>query len=105
MTKFTLDPNPTFSVDVDIPIPGEKSTKVKFTFRHRTRDALEKFISHITENSPDETDIVMDIAAGWELQDEFTRENITRLLQNYHGAAAAISTTYINELSAARLGN
>ena len=48
---------------------------------------------------------VMEMAEGWDLEDDFTQENVGRLLENYIGAAAAIFITYIRELRGAREKN
>lgn len=98
---FKLKADPTFEAAVPIPIPGSDPKKVKFTFKHRTKDELKEFV---TEERSD-IDVVMNIAVGWELEPPFTRENVELLLQNYHGAATAISLTYMRELGGARLGN
>lgn len=101
--KFKLDPNPTFVAKVALPLHGGGSVEVGFTFRHKTADALEAFLRTVGERTV--VDSLLEVVAGWELEDELSAENIQRLVQNYQGAGRAISAAYVAELSQARLGN
>ena len=103
MTVFKLDPAPTFDAAVDVPVHGSDAVKVKFTFKHRSREQLEEFMQSMVGKSNAEA--VMDVASGWELTDEFNAENINKLCNNYMGAAYAIAQTYFAEIRQARLGN
>lgn len=104
-----LNAEPTFRAKVEIPVPGGKPEPIEFIFKHRKKDELREFLE--TSKDLEDPDYVLQIAMGWELSEEFNRENIVRLLQNYHGAGAAISVTYVSELrgvgkfSPAREGN
>lgn len=101
--KFTLDPKPMFEMPVALPVHGAGTVDVKFTFRHRTRDEMSAFMKS-APGRPD-VDLIQDVATGWELDDPFDAKSIAKLVQNYAGAAAAIVSTYINEIGQARLGN
>jgi hypothetical protein len=102
--KLKLKADPTFKATVGIPIAGGEPAPVLFTFKHRTKDEHEKFV---TEESPKMSDLelVLAVAEGWDLEDAFTRENVELLLQNYHRAGPVIAIAYTNELMAAKLGN
>lgn len=102
MPKLTLNPNPTFKAKVGIPVAGAaEPAEVEFTFKHRTTEALELWMNESAEDLKK----VLDMADGWDLPDEFTEENVKKLLQNYFGAATAIITTYLAELLKAKTGN
>lgn len=103
MAKIRLEPNPTFDAPVLIPVPGGEPVPVRFTFRHRTRDAVKEWVDSLAERT--DPQIIEDVASGWELDDDFTAENIDRLCQNYGGAAQAIFETYLRELRGAREKN
>jgi hypothetical protein len=107
MAKITLSEEPTFIAPVPIPVPGAANAPVKFTFKHRTKAELQSHIRDVEAriSEVNDVDLVMGIASGWELDDAFTKENVDRLLEKYHGAADAISQVYITELTRARLGN
>lgn len=101
--KFKLEAAPTFDAVVDIPVHGAEPAKVKFTFRHRTRDELDAFYKAAGERTVDES--VLAVVAGWELDDELNAESVAKLTQNYMGAGPAITNAYINAMLQARLGN
>lgn len=103
MAKFSLDPNPTFQATVEIPLPGGEKAPVKFTFKHRDRDGLRAFMDGTPDK--DAADVVLEAAAGWDLDDEFNAENVKRLVTNYLGAGRAVYEAYVVELAQVRLGN
>src|SRR5512146_384832 len=101
--KLKLNPDPTFKAKVAIPVAGSSDVSVEFTFKHRTRDELRSFIEASGDRADEDT--ILEMAAGWELTDAFTRENISLLVQNYIAASRAVFDKYINELAKAREGN
>lgn len=103
MSKFKLDPSPTFKATVQIPVHGGDSIPVVFEFKHRTRDQMDEFYKPKKARAVEEQ--AMDMLAGWELDDEFNAENVAKLLQNYMGAAAALVTAYVTEMMQARTKN
>lgn len=109
MPKLKLVADPTFKASVDIPVAGGGKAPVEFVFIHRTRDAFNKWRVDMQpkEDAEGKSDleVTMDIISGWDLDDPFGPESVEKLLQNYHGAAAAISTAYAQELLGARRGN
>lgn len=105
MAQLTLKANPTFVAKVGIPVAGGAPVEVEFTFNHKTVDQFKEFAERTTREKTPNLDYIMEIAIGWNLEDEFNRDNVTKLLQNYHGAPGAISFRYANELMQAKLGN
>lgn len=103
MAKFTLTASPTFTSKVSIPVPGSKAVPVEFKFKGRTKDEFKKFLETMTDH--EDLHVVLEMASGWDLEDVFNEDNVEKLLQNYIGSGRAIIEKYINELSAARLGN
>jgi hypothetical protein len=101
MLKLKADP--TFSAAVSIPVAGGKAEKVKFTFRHRTKDQLKAWQE--TVEGKDDAALILEMASGWDLAEPFDLENVTFLVQNYMGSGNAVVQTYMSELSGARLGN
>lgn len=98
--KFKLVPDPTFEWSVPIPVAGAKPVPVTFVFKHRDRDAYKAFIESLSEM--DDEAIFKSLVVGWELEDEFNDENISKLLNNYHGACRVILDEYIKEQGALR---
>jgi len=115
-TKFTLIPNPTFTIPVTIPRAGEEDAMPKFTFKNKRRsnvEALEKILSDALAklkedgkfNNEHTADYLMEIMEGWELPDELNRENVITLLENYPRAFDSISLAYTREMMAIREKN
>ncbi len=96
MARLALNAAPTFTAKVGIPVAGAEPVPVAFTFRHRTRSALDEFIK--TRADKADTDTFLDMVIGWDLEDEFNRENVERLLENYIGTALAAYRVYVDEL-------
>jgi hypothetical protein len=103
MAKLALTASPTFKSNVLIPVPGKKPVPVEFIFKGRTKTEFQAFIENLRDR--DDVDVILDLATGWELEEAFGKESLEQLLHSYIGAARAIIETYINELTAARLGN
>jgi hypothetical protein len=97
-----LQPNPTFTAQVQIPVAGGEPEPVQFEFKHRTRDETRELVER-KELTDDE--LVMAVACGWGLVEEFNAKNVHTLLQSYQAAAGAIYSTYLAQLSGVRLGN
>lgn len=103
MAKLKLNPEPTFKAKVGIPVPGSRPVDVEFTFKHRARDEILAWL----DDNRDATDVqsVEQCVVGWGLEDEFSRENVERLCNNYPGAGMAILAAYLDELRGARAKN
>lgn len=103
MAKLTLTASPTFTATVKIPVPGGKASPVEFKFIGMTKENFKAWLETVTDK--EDVPAIMEIASGWDLDDPFNADNVARLVDQYIGAAKVIFETYINELSAARLGN
>lgn len=105
--KLSLSANPTFKVNVGIPVPGAKDpVAVEFTFRHRTRNELKEWRENFNLDKDGITvEDVMSMAVGWDLEDPWNEESIGRMLEQYAGSGIAIWVKYIQELQDAKLGN
>ena len=103
MAKLKLTAEPRFSAKVEIPVAGGKPVAVEFRFLHRTKSALEEFMT--TREGKTDAECVMEMCDGWELDDEFNAANVESLLENYGGAALSIYKTYVEELLRAKSGN
>lgn len=107
---FTLEPNPTFTAPVSIPLPGGEAATIDITFRHMGREALRRFLDRVKDMPDAEAaeEIIADwsgVAAAGGDPSPSSAENIMALLDNYHGAALAILQTYIRELTGQRVKN
>jgi hypothetical protein len=101
--KLSLAPNPTFVATVDIPVHGGGSAPVKFTFRHRSKKDFSAWRDSLEGKA--DAECITDLASGWDLDDEFSAENIDRLLESYAGSGKAIFSVYLDEILQARRKN
>lgn len=101
MAKLTLNPNPTFKAKVDIPTHGGGSAEVDFTFKHRKKDELQEWL----RVERDDVATILEMVAGWDLEEPFNAESVGVLVQNYIGAASAIFDKYVAELLRTRAKN
>lgn len=76
---------------------------MEFTFKHRTKSELDVFGKALAGRSDGEA--FMEMLTGWEFEEEFNRESVDLLLENYMGAALAVYDTYKNELVQAKVKN
>lgn len=101
-----LNPNPTFVAPVEIHVPGDKKEKVPFVFSYMTKDEYKDFTDRASKGDKTEFEVLSEIVKGWENCDTpFSNESFEKLLKAYHGSGPAIFTTFVNELTGARLGN
>lgn len=113
MAKIKLAVAPTFKAKVPIHIAGAaEPEKVEFVFKGMGRKDFKTWLDALREQDKlpederrDQVDIVKDIAIGWELDDEFNDESLKRMQDAYIGSLASVVSTFIGEISGARLGN
>lgn len=115
--KLSLNVAPTFKAPVTIQIPGGGEADILFTFKHRTRDEFKAFTDSLKARSdaaadgaaqgegPKDTDVLLDIASGWDLDEPFDAVSLEKLVQRYMGAAQAVIAAYFGELTGARTKN
>ena len=105
MAKLSLVANPTFQAKVGIPMAGEdaKPVPVMLTFKHRTKSQLTEWLN--SRQGKDDAESFLDMVSAWDLEDEFKKENIELLLENYAGTAREVLNVYVDQLFKAKLGN
>lgn len=102
--EFLLNPEPTFEWPVPVPVAGKvEPVMVRMSFKHRTKDELDKFMKE--RGGKSDADSFMEMVSGWELSDEFTRPNVEKLLQNRAGTALSAYREYIEQLVKAKAKN
>ena len=107
---FQLEPNPTFTAPVSIPLPGGETATVDFTFAHMGRKELQEFIAAVKE-IPD-SEALRKIVAGWSgvagadgKTIPYSADALEALVDSYHAAALAVLQTYFRELTGQRVKN
>lgn len=105
MPKLKLNAEPTFKAKVLIPIPGGAPVPVEFTFKHRNREDFSAWLKSLEDDDKAKPQAVLDIALGWDLDDQFNEATVTQLLSNYIGAFQPILDKYMDELIQAKQKN
>lgn len=100
---FKLRAEPTFNAVVDFPMHGGKTVPVELTFKHRTKSELD--VWKTSGEGKSEVDIFMECVVGWSIEEEFTRENVAILLENFVSVSFAVWAAYAKELLNARAKN
>lgn len=103
MGKLSIVAAPTFKAPVSIPVAGGAPVDVEFTFKHRTKDQLKEFGESLVGKA--DTELLLDMVAGWDFAEPLSPESAETMLQNYAGAALPIYKKYIEELSQAKAKN
>lgn len=106
-----LNPNPTFSADVRITVPGEITPAViKIEYRHMTVAAAAAWWEE-NKKKP-RVDALAQIIASWEGVNDandhpsvFSPITLGALLENYPAATAEIIQAYWRELTASKVKN
>ena len=130
MAKIKLGSRPkTFKHVVKVHLPEGGEGAVEMIYRYRTRSEFGKFLDDMLEDakvtleSQQEEDVktsleealtktidtnadyIMQVAEGWNLEEEFSRKNIAQLCDELPGVAMAIINTYRSAITEGRLGN
>ena len=101
--KLSLSTVATFAATAAIPIPGGKAVDVEFQFKWMSRNDFKEWLLNLA--GAEDVDALMDILAGWELDEPFNKEQVEKLVQKFSGAARPILDKFIAELSGARAKN
>ena len=111
-----LNPNPTFSAEVSITVPGEKEPgTVTLVFKYLGRKDFAEFLKRTGEEKDDNDKVVKpaksdievfsEIVLGWDIPDEFSPKNVAIFLDNYPAAAGEVYTQYARLLFESRVKN
>jgi len=102
-TKFSLNAAPTFTLTVAVPVQGGADAEIQITFRHKQRKEFASFVEKLEGRK--QSEVLEEIIAAWDLEDELNKANLLRLTDNYMGASETIIGAYVDEMTRARRGN
>lgn len=105
MGKLKLQPDPTFRAKVAIAVAGGDDMDVEFTFRHRDKEELLKFIEFAGAPDRKGEEVILECVVGWEFDEAFTPDNVAVLVAKRLTAAKSVYEKYIDELTKARAKN
>lgn len=98
---FTIDPNPTFVLPVDLPVPGKPPVAVKFRFRHMDNEAYWAMLEESRQKKEPAAEFLARFVDGWEgenINAPFSAEALNKLVKNYPKSAKAIFAAFEHEL-------
>ena len=102
---FKLIPDPTFTEDIELTVPGQiKTGTLKITFKYKTEDELEEFTNRV-EGKPF-NEVLPEIMVGWSgIPQEYNEENLTTLLKHYPMGGFEIYQAYFMLIKGTRVKN
>jgi hypothetical protein len=106
---FNLNPAPTFQAAVGLSVPGvAQPLEVQFTFKHKTRTAVQKWAEAWVSKPSAET--LSEVITGWDLRKDgepvpYSFSALAELLEAYTPASVEISEAYLLELTRAKRKN
>lgn len=128
MAKIKLGNRPkSFKKVIKVPMIDGSEGSIECVFTYRTRTEFGAFIDEITEaagikaktdedqkfslkelmekTKDSSADYIMKVVEGWNLDEDFTRQNVQQLCDEFPGVAAAIMESYRTATTEGRLGN
>lgn len=100
--KLTLAPLPDFKLPVKFVLPDGNEQKIVFTVKHKRASEIQELYQKEGIKDPE---FIMNIAVGWDLEEEFNEENAQLLVDYYPGAALALMSSYLSALAGQRVKN
>lgn len=104
MAKLKLQPDPTFKAKVEIAVPGSAPATVTFTFKYRSRPEMERLMESVKQMETD-VELVMSVACGWDLADDFNEVNVQTLVDSYISSPASVFEVYCAQQTGFRAKN
>lgn len=127
MAKITLGKRPkNFKKVVTFPMLDGTTGRIEVTYKYRTRSEFGLFIDELLEKAGDKkpvegekfsmlelmektagsnADYIMDVVEAWDVDAEFTHDNVQQLSDEIPAAVAAVMETYRTAVTEGRLGN
>lgn len=100
--KFVLGKLPDFDLPVDFVMVNGDESRIVFKARHKSAEEIQALYNR--EDVRD-GDFILELASGWNIEDEFNKENVDELIKYYPSAAFALSQTYMRALAGQRVKN
>lgn len=107
-----INPNPQFTEEVEITVPGQKETgTITLTFKYRSMKGFNEWTDSLKEDKKGGRKAVTLLEAfeqfvlGWDLPEEFTTENIEIFIDNYPASYSEIFSFYAKSLFESRVKN
>ena len=100
--KLTLAPLPDFNLPVFFQMPNGERAEVGFKVRHIMASEVQALYQ---QEGVKDSDFILKVATGWNLDEEFNEENAIKLIGFYPAAAIALTQAYLSALAGQRAKN
>lgn len=101
--KITLGRLPDFKLPVKIVMPNGDDGEVIFTVRHLKIDEIQEIYN--SESIKNDVEMIMHLATGWDLEDEFNAENVKELVSLFPAISIQIFKSYMGAAIGQRAKN
>lgn len=108
MSKVVLAKKPTFDLPVTAQLLGGGKLEFTVTYKAVRYSDYKAFIERVHAEhykGKPESDVVLEIAEGWDLDRPFTAEGIEAAIEDAPGLAGSISRRFVEEYERVRWGN
>lgn len=95
----------TFPLSVKVPVAGADAIPLQFTANYRSRSEQKAWIDSLDERELSHAQAICELAAGWDLSDEFTEANVDRLADKFPALFRVVLRAYADELVGLREKN
>ena len=103
---LTLKRPPTFVEEVELTVPGQAKTgTMKVTYNYKTNPQLNEFVLRTTKEKTTVGDALMELMVGWNLPEEFNKENLEIFMDNYPQAGMELYQAYFLLVRGTRVKN
>lgn len=102
--KITLGKVPDFKLPVAFKMPGGEEAEIIFTVRHHKANEIQELYNDDKKPMKD-GDLIMHLASGWDLDEEFNAENAAELIALFPGVSLALMREYMMALVGQRAKN
>lgn len=101
--KLTLARLPDFKLPVKFTMPNGEEGSIVFTVRHMPANEFHDL--YTSEAVVKDHEFIMNLATGWDLEEEFNAENAQLMVELFPGSAIALAGTYLQALAGQRVKN
>jgi hypothetical protein len=105
MAKFKLKPVDDFKLPIDFNMPNGEQARVVFTVKHKRAKEIGALFSANENEKPSDEAFVMNIATGWDLEEEFNADNVKEAVDFFPGMVIEFTRAYMNALAGVRAKN
>lgn len=105
MSKFKIKPVDDFKLPVSFTQPNGEEAKVVFTVKHKRAKEIGNLFKLDDENRPSDEKFIMDIATGWDLEEEFTADVMRDAVEFFPGMVIEFTRSYLQALAGNRAKN